>query len=555
MRLPLLLLGLLASGCSDPPAPPPAPPPPAPVAGPAVPRFTDVTASSGVDFTALPRPDLLGYGQGAAVADIDGDGDLDIFITQDRGPCALYRNEGNLRFTEVGAKAGVQVAAEAHAKSAAFFDFDRDGDPDLHVGTVGEANRLFRNRGDGTFEDVSKPSGLGDPGQGSTLSATPGDFDGDGWPDLHETKCPPVLWEPPYAPTGGPAPDRLWRNDRDGTFTDVAPALGVDDALAGWVGSWFDIDGDGDQDLLVANDHFFYRTVPTRDRVFVNGGAAAGFRFEEKAAAFGMDENHSGMGFTIADLDGDGTFDVYTPDYGPNELRLGSDPLPRPNRAPELGVDDGDAGSLLPAISWGCPILDLDRDGWNDLLVFRGSLAHEDPGPPGAARQVPCLWMSRPAKTVVPGAPGNGRVFVESAKEAGLKDLHVPGARAVIPADLDRDGDYDLVVSTRFGKARILRNDTPVTGPWFGVRLKGTRSTREGFGAVLELKCGSRTVRQLCSAGGQTGATFPMEWILTPGPGLPGEMWIPRLTVRWPSGTVQEVQPRGNAWTTVEESP
>ena len=541
------ILGALLTGCSDPAAIPV----PSLPAGPLVPRFTDVTAASGVDFTALPRPDLLGYGQGAAVADIDGDGDLDIFIPQDRGPCALFRNEGNFRFKEIAAAAGVQVSpAEAHAKAAAFFDYDRDGRPDLYVGTAGEGNHLFRNRGAGTFVDVTAAAGLGAAGIGSTLSAVPGDFNADGWPDLFEVKCPPVRWEPPYAPTGEPAPDRLWRNNRDGTFTDVAAELGVDDPLAGWTAAWFDIDGDGDQDLLVANDHFFYRMVPTRDRVYVNGGAPAGFRFEERAPAFGMDENHSGMGFTIADLDGDGTFDIYTPDYGPNELRLGSDPLPRVNRAPELGVDDGDAGSLLPAITWGCPIADFDRDGWNDLLAFRGSLAAEDPGPPGSARQVPCLWMSRPAKAVVPGAPGNGRVFVESAKEAGLRDLGVPGARAVIPCDLDGDGDLDLVISTRFGKARILRNDTPVTGPWFGVRLHGTRSTREGFGAVLELHCGLRTARQLCSSGGQTGATFPMEWIL-----VPGAEGKAALTVRWPSGAVQEVEPKGNGWTTVKEPP
>ena len=361
---------------------------------------------------------------------------------------------------------------------------------------------------------------------------------------------PPVRYG--TAPTGEPAPDRLWRNGRDGTFSDVAPGLGVDDPLAGWAAHWFDLDGDGSQDLLVANDHFFYPKKPTRDRAYMNRGAAAGFAFVDRAAAFGMDENHSGMGFTIADLDGDGTFDIYTPDYGPNELRLGSDPPPRPNRAFELGIADGAPGSLLPAISWGCAIVDLDRDGWNDLLVFRGSLATENPGGAFAARQVPCLWLSRPAKAASPGAPGNGRAFVESAKEAGLAGLGCPGARAAIPCDLDGDGDLDLVVSMRFGKARILRNDTPVLGPWYGVRLRGSRSTREGFGAVLELDAGPRTVRQLCSAGGQAGATFPPEWILVPGPGASGKA---RLAVRWPSGTVQEVEPARNAWTTVEEPP
>jgi hypothetical protein len=556
------VLGMLAAACSGSsgdggaaaPAPRAAAANPGPAAAPAgtvIPRFTDVTGPSGVAFTSLPRPEYVGYGQGAAVADVDGDGDLDIFLTQDRGPCALYRNDGGLRFTEVAAAAGVQVSTkEAHAKSAAFFDYDRDGHPDLFVGTTGEGNHLFRNRGDGTFEEVTAAAGIGG-GKGYTLSAVPGDFNNDGWPDLFEANCPPVDYVKTFTSTGVPAPDRLWRNNRDGTFTDVAPELGVADPLASWSALWFDLDGDGNQDLLVANDHFFYQPKPTRDRAYMNLGAAAGFAFKDRAAEFGMDENHSGMGFAVGDIDGDGTFDIYTPDYGPNELRLGSDPPPRSDRAAALGVADGDAGSLLPAISWGCAILDLDRDGWNDLLVFRGSLASADPGGVGAARQVPCLWLSRPAgKEGAPGAPSGGRIFVESAKEAGLAGLGCPGARAAIPCDLDGDGDLDLVVSMRFGNARILRNDTPSRGPWYGVRLRGSRSPREGFGAVLELAAGPRTVRQHCSSGGQTGATFPPEWILAPGPGASAKA---RLTVRWPSGTVQEVEPARDSWTTVEE--
>jgi hypothetical protein len=515
------------------------------------PTFGDITFEGGLSFTSVSRQDAVGYGQAAAVADFDGDGDLDVFLTQDLGPCALFRSEFAVAFTEIAAAAGVQVdPAEARAKAAAAFDYDRDGRPDLFVGTTGEGNHLYRNRGDGTFEETTAAAGIGG-GAHYTLSAVPGDFDGDGWTDLYEVNCVPTDYAAPFALATAPAPNRLWRNNGDGTFTDVAPALGVDDPLAGWAAQWMDVEGDGDQDLLLANDVFFYPGTDTRDRVFVNGGPGAGFAFEERGADFGLAEPHSGMGFSVGDLDGDGVFDLYVSDFGGNELRLGGDPLPWPDRAPALGMAVAFDAAGRRQVTWGCHILDWNSDGRNDLLVFNGILAATDPGPAYGNFQLPRLFLARTAPAgTPPEARANGLVFEEVAAAAGLHGLGAVGARGVVPADLDRDGDLDLVVPTRVGPARLVRNDTPGAGPWYGVRLRGTRSPPEGWGAILELRVGTATWRQLLSAGGMCGSALVPERVFTPGPLARGKTL---LTVRWPSGTVQEVEPRRDAWTTVVE--
>jgi hypothetical protein len=504
--------------------------------------FLDHTADggSGVDFVSLSRPDAAGYGQGVAVADVDGDGDLDLFLPQDDGPCALWVNDGRARFTETAAVAGVRVGDAAHAKAASFLDYDRDGDPDLFVGRAGEGNLFFRNRGDGTFEDVTAETGLGG-GTHFTVMGAVGDFDGDGYPDLYECNFAITDYDLPVDLQMTPAPNRLWRNGGDGTFTDVGPLLGVDDPRATWAAHWWDADGDGDQDLLVANDHFFYPGLETRDRLYVNPGEAGGFLFEDRAAQWGFDESHFGMAYTLGDLDGDGLLDVYVSDLGDNELRLGSDPLPRPDRAPEKGMKVGQEDIHL-LITWGTAIVDLDADGWNDLVALNGHLQARDPGENAQNQQPPYLFLRRPGE--------KGEVWENYAARAGLVSLGCRGARGCVPCDLNGDGLLDLVISTRFGPARVVLGDLGgARPPWYGVRLRGTRSTREGLGAMLELRRGSRSWVRLVTTGGQYGTCLPPEEIFHTGP----ETGKATLVVRWPSGTVQEVVPRRNGWTLVEE--
>jgi len=504
------------------------------------PEFTDATAASGVDFTTLSRADgENGYGNGVAVADIDGDGDLDLFFPQDLGDSALYLNDGAMGFREAAAEAGVVLEGdEDHAKSAAFLDFDRDGAPDLFVGTAGEGNRLFRNDGDGSFTDVSGPSGVG-AGAPFTMSAAVGDFDSDGFPDLYECNFQPYAWEPPPGQRDTrPAPNRLWRNRGDGTFEDVAGAAGVEDPVAAWAAHWLDVDGDGDQDLVVANDAFFYRSLETHCRVFLNGGPP-GWEFEDLAERYGLRKGFFAMGIAAGDLDGDRRFDLYVTNYGPNVFLPGGGRHAWDDRGRELGIRGGRTEEGYVQIAWGAAIADLDMDGRQDLLVQSGTLEIGPEISDGALLQRPFLWRQH-----------RRRRFLECAEEAGLLGTPTPGGRDAIPADLDGDGDLDLVVSTRTGPAVLFRNDTPRRSDWFGVRLVGARSERHGLGARLDLRARGRRVCDLVTTGGQPGGSLPTERILYPGRRTRGRG---RLKVTWPSGVVQRVRVIANAWNTVRE--
>jgi hypothetical protein len=506
-------------------------------------HFADATAGSGVTFETLPSPDgSTGYGNGVAVADVDGDGDIDLFFPQDRGDSALYLNDGTMHFAEGAAAAGILLpGVEDRAKAAAFLDYDRDGATDLFVGTAGAGNHLFRNLGDGTFVEVTASAGIGE-GTPYTMSAAVGDFNADGFPDVYESNFRP--YDPSFSSDEQPeppAPNRLWRNLGDGTFEDVAAAGGVDEPVASWAAHWVDIDQDGLQDLVVANDTYFYRGFTNLSRVFLNGGPP-GWEFEDSDFVdIGFFYPSSAMGVAFGDLDGDRKFDLHVTDVGKNVFFPGGGRWAWHERARDIGIDGGEDAQGYDQFAWGAAIADLDMDGRRDLLVQCGTIETGPEFNPRDLAQRPFLWLQ----------PRRGR-FEERAGEAGLLATPTYGGRDAIPADLDGDGDLDLVVSTHVGPAKLFRNDTPRRSDWFGVRLVGSRSDRQGLGSRLELRRGGKRVVELLTTGGQPGGSLPPERILYPG-GKSGNR--ARLVVRWPSGEVQKVRVKANAWTTVEEPP
>ena len=396
--------------------------------------FTDVTNGSG----PLGNP---GNGTDAAWGDYDNDGDADLYVTNDGQANRLFRNEGDGTFTDATAVSG-PVGDTGNSTDAAWGDYDSDGDLDLYVANYGQANRLFRNDGDGTFADVTGDSGpLGDTGNSNGVAWC--DYDGDGDVDL-------------YVVNYGQA-NRLFRNEGDGTFTDATSVSGpVGDTGNGTDAAWGDYDNDGDLDLYVANDG-------QANRLFRNGG--------------------------------NGTF---------TDVTDGSGPL-------------GDPGNGTGA-AWG----DYDNDGDVDLYVTND-------GQPNRLYQ----------------NDGDG-TFTDATGESG--PLGDPGSGTDASwGDYDSDGDLDLCLANDGEPNRLFRNVVGAANSWLRVEVEGTTSNRGGIGAKVcvvahDARDVSRQVRELTDSG---VAHFGL------GAGTP----VDSLIVTWPSGIRQLVPPPApNTVVAAEES-
>ncbi|MDH3626418.1 MAG: CRTAC1 family protein [Acidobacteriota bacterium] len=551
-------LVVIAAGCSE-PAPADLNDAPDAKARPGRPQMSipdvslvDRARDSGLTFTQVAGDKDKGHlpetlGSGVAIADYDRDGDLDIYLgtgqprvdwLAGKRPLAngLFRNKGDGSFEEVGAAAGVDL--HAWTLGTYFVDYDGDDDEDLFLSNWG-ANVLYRNDGDGTFTDVSVASGIG-AAQNLSASAAFGDLDGDGDLDLwvasycvYDMANPPadgqsMIWrgiEVFMGPSGYEAQrDEVYVNNGDGTFTEVSRQAGVDvdEAYFGLGIVFSDVDLDGDLDVYVANDS-------VANGLWVNDSTAEGLRFRDAAFESGVATNESaaeqaGMGVDAADYDGDGVFDLVVTNFSHdfNTLYQNLGDLLFLDTTFEAGFSDSFA-----KLAWGAKWFDYDNDGALDLVIAAG---HTYP----AIDDLPQVGTTYHQQNMLYRNRGDG-AFDEIAGQAGDGMALVMGSRGIAVADIDEDGDLDMVVTNIDDMPTLLINEGGnQAGHWLRIRLQGGDANRAGIGARVELESGGRRwVREMNPFGSYLSGSEAVIHV-----GVGDVTSVERLTVHWPSGHV-----------------
>jgi enediyne biosynthesis protein E4 len=520
--------------------------PATPVSAPATPvRLTNVAEKAGLRFVYQHSPTPEKYfvesvPGGVAVFDYNADGRPDIFFTngaktpslEKSSPIysnRLYRNDGGMRFTDVTTSAGLSGAG--YAIGAAAGDFDNDGHVDLFVAGVG-ANRLYRNRGDGRFDDVTKAAAIatGDFAVGGGWF----DYDNDGRLDLLVVNY--VQWSADKNPSCGDEarrifiychprmfqglPNRLYRNRGDGTFEDVSARTGLQAHVGkGMSASFADFDHDGRLDVFVTND-----AVP--NFLFRNNGDGT---FTESALLAGVSVPDTGrptssMGVDAQDYDNDGWEDIqFTALTGETFPLFRNESARNRGTFVEVTQSSGLAALTVKSSGWCSIVADLDNDGWKDIFTANSHVNDR-------IGDFEALEFRQPNSLLL--NDGHGR-FRDATREAGLAGT-LAAHRGCGIADFNGDGRLDVVVVSLGSAAELWQNGGSPASKWLIVRLKGTKSNRDGIGARVIV---GNQVRTMTTAMGYASSSHAGLHF-----GLGEQAGPVRVEVLWPSGIRQTME-------------
>ena len=506
------------------------------------PIFVDVTEEAGIHFKhssgATEHKHIIEtMGSGVVFFDYDTDGDPDLyFVNSGSVPQGnlqtlgnvLYRNEGDGRFTDVTEISGTGDTGYGMAASAA--DIDNDGDPDLYVANFGQ-DKLYRNNGDGTFTDITEAAGIDNTRW--SIAAVYLDFDVDGDLDIFVVNylvyalSMPVSTYKGIVGYGHPrsyegTPDVLYRNNGDGTFSNIAETAGVTNPVEGrgMAAVAWDYDQDGLPDIYVANDtnrNFLYHN--NGDGTFADESVFIGVGYDDRGVAEGS------MGVDCADYNGDGWFDLIVANSEKATLYKNEEGL----FFADATADSGLERPTLPFVGFSPLFLDYNNNGYLDMFCANGH--------PQDVVEILLDHETYAQRDQIFENNGDG-TYTDVSATAGPYFSETLVGRAAATADYDNDGDPDIVIMNSNQRAVLLRNDGGNKKNWLGIKLVGTQSNRDGIGAKVTVATGSTTQIREVKSGSSYASGSDTRLLF----GLGENERVDRITIVWQSGITQQLE-------------